>query len=467
METAYDLIVIGAGPGGYVSAVRGAQYGMKVAVVEKDALGGTCLNRGCIPTKTLLHTAGLCRELREADAIGISVGDVKIDLDRIYQRKREVTGKLRDGIGFLFESNHIDLIPGCAQIIAPGKVKVSKGDETCILKAKNILIASGSIPARPPIPGLELPGVITSDDLLGDAPPSFKSLVIIGGGVIGVEFATLLHDFGLEITVIEAMNRILPTMDREISQNLSMLLKKRGVALYTSAMVQRIETCGDGLCCHFTQKEKETAVNAQAVLVAIGRRANVRDLFAQGMQVGQNRGILVDEAFQTSIQGIYAIGDVVDGGIQLAHVASAQGCCAVAHMVGRPAPIDLKTVPACIYTSPEIASVGITADQAKEQGIPVKTGKFMLSGNGKSIIENQDRSFIKLVFHEDTQVLLGAQLMCARATDLISELATAVANSLTLEQLSQVIRPHPTYTEAVTEAVEDALGRAIHIAPRV
>ena len=175
----------------------------------------------------------------------------------------------------------------------------------------------------------------------------------------------------------------------------------------------------------------------------------------------------MDEAFQTSIQGIYAIGDVVDGGIQLAHVASAQGCCAVAHMVGRPAPIDLKTVPACIYTSPEIASVGITADQAKEQGIPVKTGKFMLSGNGKSIIENQDRSFIKLVFHEDTQVLLGAQLMCARATDLISELATAVANSLTLEQLSQVIRPHPTYTEAVTEAVEDALGRAIHIAPRV
>ena len=461
MDNHYDLIVIGAGPGGYVSAIRAAQYGLKVALVESRDAGGTCLNRGCIPTKTLMHASNLYEEINHCEGLGIQVAGASYDIKKIYSRKQQVVEQLRSGVEYLVKANKVDFLRGKAVINAATSVSV--GDEA--YETKNILIATGSVPARPPIPGLELPGVITSDELLEQEGTAYKSLTIIGGGVIGVEFATVFHALGCKVTVIEALDRLLPTMDKEISRNLATILKKGGVASHTGSMVERIEQSENGLTCVFTAKGKTQQVESEAVLVSIGRKAYTDGLFADGVSVEFNRGIVVDEQYQTSLPGVYAIGDVISGGIQLAHVASAQGCNAVAHICGKPAQIDMNVVPSCIYTNPEIASVGLSEAQAKEQGIAVKCGKYSMSGNGKSIIEGQSRGFIKLVFDTSTNVILGAQLMCARATDLISELSTAIVNKLTSEQLAAVIRPHPTFTEGVTEAVESALGTAIHIAP--
>ena len=327
------------------------------------------------------------------------------------------------------------------------------------------------MPSRPPIPGLDLPGVVTSDELLDD--PSYaqtdslpKEILIIGGGVIGVEFASVLSSFGCKVTIVEALDRILSTMDREISQNLSMILKKRGVEIHTGAMVERLEQSDGKLVCHFTEKEKPQQISSQQILVAIGRRANTQGLFGNDFSVEMERGhIVTDESFRTSVDSIYAIGDV-SAKIQLAHMASAQGICAAHIIAGKVPPINLQAVPGCIYTDPEIASVGLSEDEAKKQGIPVKKGKFIMSGNGRSIIDEQERGFIKVLAHQDTDVILGAQLMCSRATDIVSELSTAIVNGLTVDQLAAVIRPHPTFCEGVTEAVEDVHGMAIHLAPK-
>ena len=466
MQKQYDLIIIGAGPGGYVAAVRAAQSGMSVALIERDQVGGTCLNRGCIPTKTLMHTSHLYGEITKCEELGISVNQATYDIEKIYARKDDVVKQLRSGIEFLLNSNKIDLVRGTGSIVDKNTVAVSTDDEEMELKAKNILIAAGSVPSKPPIEGIDLPGVITSNELLDQSGTDYKNLIVIGGGVVGVEFATIFNSLGGKVTIIEAMDRLLPTMDREISQNLSMILKKRGVAVFAPASVEKLEQGEHGLLCHFTQKGKSQILETEAVLVSVGRRAYIEGLFREGMSAESGRGLVVDEHFATSIPGVYAIGDVIQGGIQLAHMASAQAGNVVAHICGKSPEVDLNTVPSCIYTDPEIASVGMDAAMAKEKGIAVKTGKFSMAGNGKSIIENQERGFIKLIFHAETEVILGAQLMCARATDLISELSTAIVNKLTISQLSAVIRPHPTFTEGVTEAVEDAKGIAVHIAPK-
>lgn len=459
MADKYDLIVLGAGPGGYVAAIRAAQLGLRAAVAENRQVGGTCLNRGCIPTKTLMHTAHLLRELKSCEKIGLRAEGVAFDYAAMHARKDEVISQLRGGIEGLLKANKIDLLSGAGTIAAPGKVLV----DGTPYEAEKILIATGSVPARPPIPGIDLPGVVTSDELLTEST-FYQRLAIIGGGVIGMEFATIYNALGCDVTVIEAMPRILPTMDKEISQNLAMILKKRGVKIFTGAMVEKVE--GDGsLTVLFTAKDKAETVQADGVLVSIGRRANTS--CAEGVDLGLERGMVpVNGSFETRVPGIYAIGDVVKGGIQLAHVASAQGVNAACAMCGKEPEADLSVVPSCIYTDPEIASAGITADEAAAAGIPVKTGKALMTANGKTMITMGERGFIKLVFHGETEKLLGAQLMCERATDMIGELATAIRNGLTLGQLAAVIRPHPTFNEAVTEAVEAAQGRAIHVAPK-
>jgi dihydrolipoamide dehydrogenase len=466
MQERYNLVVIGAGPGGYVAAIKAAQAGLRVAVVEERDVGGTCLNRGCVPTKALMHATHLYREMTMCGKLGIFADNISIDIEKMYDRKDEVVAQLRGGVEFLLKSNKIEVLRGKGTIVGKETVRVSNEEGSLDIETDKILIATGSVPAVPPIEGLKLPGVITSDGMLEQSGTNYKNLVVIGGGVIGVEFATVFSSIGCKVTVIEAMDRILPTMDKEIAQNLNMILKKRGVDIHAGAMVEKVVKEDGNLVCHFTKKGKEQTVAAEAVLVAIGRRANIEGIFGEGISVACERGIIVNEHFQTEIPNIYAIGDVIHGGIQLAHVASAQGCNAVAHMTGAEPEIDLNVVPSCIYTDPEISAVGITAEQAKDRGIEIKTGKFSLAGNCKSVIEGQERSFIKVIFDAQTEVILGAQLMCARATDLISELSTAIVNKLTIKQLSSVIRPHPTFTEAVTEAVEDALGHAVHIVPK-
>ena len=464
----YQLIVIGAGPGGYEAAIRAAQLGLTTALIERRDVGGTCLNRGCIPTKAMLHSAQLYREAANFELFGLHTENTSFDWAKVHQRKNDVVVKLRTGIEQLIKANKIDFFNNSASILGKNDVQLDQGE---VIRGENILIATGSVPARPPIPGLDLPNVVTSDELLDDphftqADSLAKEILIIGGGVIGVEFATFFSSFGCHVTIVEAMERILPTMDREISQSLNMVLKKRGVSIHTGAMVEKLEQDENGLVCHFTEKGKAQAVPAQQVLVAIGRRPNTQGLFAEGFEVACERGrIVTDENFRTSVDSIYAIGDVTSK-IQLAHMASAQGICAVHTIAGQKPPIDLRYVPGCIYTDPEIASVGITEDEAKQQGIPVKKGKFLMTGNGRSLIDEQERGFIKVLAHQETDVILGAQLMCSRATDIVAELATAIVNGLTCAQLAGVIRPHPTFCEGVTEAVEDVHAMAIHLAPK-
>ena len=454
----WDLIVIGGGPGGYTAAIRAAQLGLRTALVERDAVGGTCLNRGCIPTKALIHAAERYEEMRECETFGLRAEGVSFDYPAMCERRDHVVGQLREGVERLLKGNKVERITGTARLLGPGRVQV--GEE--VLEGTNILIAAGSRPALPPVPGLDLPGVLTSDDLLtGDR--FYQRLTIIGGGVIGMEFAGLYQALGAEVTVLEALDRILPTLDRELSQNLSMLMKKKGVRLCAGARVERVERGPDGLVCTYTVKDRTETVTADAVLVATGRRANTDGLCAPEVDLGLERGAIpVDDRFQTCVPGIYAIGDAVKGSIQLAHAAAAQGINAVSILAGKEPPMDLSVVPSCVYARPEMASVGRTEAQCKEAGIPVKTAKYLTGSNGRSLIAGAGRGFIKVVYDGESGAVLGAQLLCERATDLVGEFASAVSRGETLEDMARVIRAHPTFAEAVGEAAEAGLGLSIH-----
>lgn len=454
----WDLIVIGGGPGGYTAAIRAAQLGLCTALVERDAVGGTCLNRGCIPTKALIHAAERYEEMKECETFGLRAEGVSFDYSAMCARRDQVVGQLRDGVERLLKGNKVDRITGTARILGPGRVQV--GEE--VLEGTNILIAAGSRPALPPVPGLDLPGVLTSDDLLtGDR--FYHRLAIIGGGVIGMEFAGLYQALGAEVTVLEALDRILPTLDRELSQSLSMLMKKKGVKLCPGARVEKVEQGPDGLICTYTVKDKTETVTADAVLVATGRRANTDGLCAPEVDLGLDRGAIpVDDRFQTRVSGIYAIGDAVKGSIQLAHAVAAQGINAVSMLAGQEPPMDLSVVPSCVYVRPEMASVGRTEAQCKEAGISVKTAKYLTGSNSRSVITDAGRGFIKVAYDGETGVVLGAQLLCERATDLVGEFASAISRGETLEDMARVIHAHPTFAEAVGEAAEASLSLSIH-----
>ena len=452
----YQLIVIGAGPGGYEAALRAAKLGKRVAVVERREAGGTCLNRGCIPTKTLLHASAIYRDAKNGAHCGIHTEDIHADMAEIFAYKRAVSQKLSAGIGSLFKTAKIDLLRGTALITGSGCVRVtdadgSANDYTC----DDILIATGSVPSRPPIPGLEL--AMTSDELLEGCDRLYDSLVIIGGGVIGVEFATFYRNLGCAVTLVEGMDRLLPNMDRELGQNLQQILKKQGVEVLTNAMVQSLEQTADGLCVHLLQKGAEKTVTGEKVLCAIGRRAYWDGVFAGGLNPEtRGKNLWVDENFQTSIPGVYAIGDA-SSVVQLAHVAAAQGTACVERMCGVADHVDLNVIPSCIYSAPEIAVVGITEAEAKEQGIPAVVGKCAMFGNARTVIEDPGRCFMKIVAHAETHEILGASLMCQHASDMISQISAAMVNRQTAEDLRRVMRPHPSFEEAMTEAL-DALA---------
>lgn len=455
----YQLLIIGAGPGGYVAALHAARRGLKTAVIENREVGGTCLNRGCIPTKTLLHSSEIIAGINGGEKFGVGAERVHFDMSAIFARKREVSAKLSGGIEGMFRAAKVDLLRGTGTVTGSGTVKFVGEEGEKVITAERILLATGSVPARPPIPGLDLPGVLTSDELLEGCDHLYDSLVIIGGGVIGVEFATFYADLGCKVTIIEGLDRLLPNMDRELGQNLSMILKKRGVDVYTNSLVANVEQDGDALKVNFTNKDKALSVSGEAVLCAIGRRPYTEGLFADGVSVEMNgRSIRVDENYETSLPGVYAIGDV-SSKIQLAHVASAQGTDCVERMVGGKGMTDLSAVPSCIYCVPEIACVGITADEAKAAGREVVSGKYVMFSNGKTVIRDGDRAFMKVVADKATHVIVGAQFMCEHATDMISEMATAIVNGLTVEQMLKVLRPHPTFEEGVHDALEDVLAK--------
>lgn len=453
----FDLIVIGGGPGGYTAAAAAAAEGMHVALFEDNKLGGTCLNRGCIPTKALLHSAETFETLKNSSQLGVYATNAQYDFAAIHQRKATVVDTLVDGIVKLMKTNKVEVISSRATIVGAGKVEAD-GE---IYEAKNIIVATGSVVSVPPIPGVDKAGVVTSNDILEGEGVDCKSLVIIGGGVIGVECASIYNALGCQVTILEMADHILPLMDKEVAQRVTMFLKKKGITVITKSAVKSIEEAGDQLTVNYVdKKEKELAVTAEKVLVAAGRRANTAGLFADNAQADGFlpeivRGAIVgDVNGLTSVPGMYVIGDAKAYNIQLAHVASAQAKNAVSVIAGREPEVDINVIPSCVYTSPEVASVGMSEADAKEAGIPVKTGKCLTGANGKSLIEESESGYVKLVVSAEDDVIIGASMVCHRATDLIAELALAVTNKLTLKELAAVVHPHPTFCEMVGEAIE-------------
>lgn len=473
MAKQYDLIIIGAGPGGYVAAKKAAKLGMSVAIIDKGDAGGTCINRGCIPTKALIHASVLYREMKDCEKFGLSAKDVGFDLQKIYEYKDLSAAKMRKDLEAEFNELGIDFIRGTAAIQSDREVRVQLQDKTTeYFAGRYTLIATGAKAKRPDIPGMELPGVMTSEELLTANDSGYKSLLILGGGVIGIELATVFNALGCEVTIVEVSDRLLPNMDLEITEALEKILASRGIKIYKESILEEVTKQEDALCCHYVYRGKNHSENVDAVLVSVGRKANTAGLFDPDVPVKMERGrIVVDDFYMTSLSGVYAVGDVI-GGIQLAHVASAQATYVVERMndvepsvIVEMVPSCLFTpisiVPSCLYTDPEIASVGITEEDARKKGIPVRCGKYMMNVNGQSIISKEEIGVIKVLFAADSDVLLGAQLMCPRATDMIGELATALANGLTSSQLMYAMRAHPTYNEAISCAVENSREKRV------
>ena len=468
MALNYDLVVIGAGPGGYTAALKAAALGMQVAVVDKDKVGGACVNRGCIPTKALLYASNIFSVMQRCDQFGVSTDFISFDYAKMQDYKKRSVQKYRKEIENLFRENGIDFIRGTATIRRERTVEVVNESGREYLRAQNVIIATGARPLVPDIPGLRLPGVINSDRLLAAQNWNFDRVVILGGGVIGVEFATIFQALCSKVTILEKGPHLLGPMDTEVSIELEKQMRKKGISIYCNIYLEEIVN-EDGLSCVVRLEDGTTTrIKASQVIVAIGRKPYFEGLCGNDVNLEVKDGrLVVDEDFMTSEPGVYAIGDVV-ARTQLAHVAMAQGTYVVEKLAGKKHSIRLEAVPngmyvslpivpSCIYTHPEIATVGITEQTAIQMGMKVRCGMYTMDGNGKSIISREEDGFIRLIFEAYTNTIVGAQMVCPRATDMIGEMATAIANGLTAEQLSLAMRAHPTYSEGIAAAIEDAM----------
>ena len=461
-----SVIVIGGGPGGYVAAIRAAQLGAKVTVVEKQYLGGTCLNVGCIPTKCLLHSAELVEDIRnQGKEIGVEVEGVKVNFPQVIAHKNEISKKLTSGVAGLLKMNKVKKVDGEASFIGEKKLSVKKPDgSTEEMTADAIIVATGSVNSVPPIPGIkENPNCIDSTGALSlEALP--KSMVVIGGGVIGLELACAYAAFGTKITVVEAMDHMLPMLDGDLTKIGVAHMKKMGMEFNLECPVQSVESSPVGAKVVCKNKAGETvSFEAEKVLVAIGRRANTASLNLEAGKIENDRGrIIVNDRMETSVPGVYAIGDCVFGRAQLAHTASAMGEVAAENIMGIPAEYNEKTNPTCVYIEPEAASVGLTEEQCKAQGLEYKVGKFPMSANGKALILNGGEGLVKIIAGKEYGEILGMHIIGPRATDLIAEGALAIGEEMTLDEIIATIHSHPTVTETMREAALQAEKRAIH-----
>ncbi|WP_102274637.1 dihydrolipoyl dehydrogenase [Cytobacillus massiliigabonensis] len=471
MAEEYDLVILGGGTGGYVAAIRASQLGLKTALVEKGKLGGTCLHKGCIPSKALLRSAEVYAQTKHSEDFGVFTSDVSVNFGKVQERKGKIVDQLHKGVQHLMKQGKIDVFEGMGRILGPSifspmpgtiSVEMNNGEENAMLVPKNVIVATGSRPRT--LPGLEIGGkVMTSDEALAmeEIP---KSIIIVGGGVIGIEWASMLADFGADVTVIEYSDRIIPTEDKEISKEMQRLMKKKGVTIVTSAKVLP-ETLkqGDTVSISAEVKGEQKEFTAEKILVSVGRQANVEGIGLENTDIQVEKGYIVtNEFFQTKESHIYAIGDVI-GGLQLAHVASHEGIVAVEHIAGEnPHPIDYNLVSKCIYSAPEAASVGITEDQAKEQGFKVKTGKFSFKAIGKALVFGESDGFVKIVADEETNDILGVHMIGPHVTDMISEAGLAKVLDATPWEVAHTIHPHPTLSEAIGEAALAVDGKAIH-----
>ena len=452
------ITIIGAGPGGYETALEAAAKGIEVTLVSSGPVGGTCLNEGCIPTKALLRSAEVFETVREAASFGVEAGECRLDFAAAMARKDAVVDQLRSGVEFLLKHKLITLLRGKASLCGKNNVRVAldEGGEVSV-EADYVIIATGSVAATLPIPGADLPGVISSKEILGmEALP--KSVCVIGAGVIGLEMASMLNSFGCEVSVLEYCPDILPRFDTDLAKRLKQSLSKRGISIETSAQVKSIEATPEGLVTSYVRKEKEASVTAEKVLMAVGRRPALGTLnFEEAGIAVTPKGVVVDAYMQTSVPGVYAIGDIA-GGYMLAHTATAQGRRALNHILaGCPSegPVDsirLDIVPAAVFTRPEAATVGLTEDECKANGIPVKVLKSFFRASGKAVAMGETDGFCKIVASEPDGRILGCHLFGPHSSDIIQEVTALITRDATLKDLESIIHAHPTLSEVILSA---------------
>ncbi len=461
-----DIAILGGGPGGYVAALRAAQLGARVTLIEEKEIGGVCLNVGCIPTKALLRSAEVYRDLGQAKAYGIQItGSVKPDWPAIQARKEKIVRQLVGGMERLLDQAGVRVVRGRGRLLAPQALQVTTAEGSQQVEAERVIVATGSHPIPSPLPGLDLPGVLDSSGALAlEQLP--ERLLIVGGGVVGTEFADIFNAFGVQVTVVEMLDRLLPHMDAELGPALAWILEQRGVQFHLNSRLTQIEATPGGLRATIATPQGELAVEADKVLVAVGRRPNVEGLGLEEIGLRfSNQGIPVNAHTQTDRPGVYAIGDVT-GGALLAHVASAGGEVAAEHALGHDAALDLKTVPWCVYTQPEVASVGLSEAQARDAGYDVRVGRFPLSASGKALTYGQTDGLVKLVSEARFEEVLGLHIVAPHACDLIHEGGLALALEATVEELLATLHAHPTLAEAVREAALDTRGAALHLPQR-
>lgn len=472
MAKEYDLVILGGGTGGYVAAIRASQLGLQVAIVEKGDLGGTCLHRGCIPSKALLRSAEVLRQTKEASEYGIDTKDTSLNFAKVQERKNSIVSTLHQGVQGLMKKGKIDVYEGFGRILGPSifspmpgtiSIEYENGDENTMIVPKNVLVATGSRPKS--LPGLEIDGstVMSSDEALQmeELP---KSIIIVGGGVIGIEWASMLADFGVEVTVIEYLDQILPTEDAAIAKEAEKLLKNKGIRFIKSAKVlSNTLSIDNGVTIDAEINGKNETFKAEKMLVSVGREANTTNIGLENTDIVVDKGFIqTNKNYQTKETHIYAIGDVI-GGMQLAHVASHEGIVAVEHMADQnPHPINYDNIPSCIYSNPEIASVGLTEKQAKDKGFDIKVGKFPFKAIGKALVHGESDGFVKIIADKNTDDLLGCHMIGPHVTDMISEAGLAKVLDATPWEIAESIHPHPTLAEVMGEAALAVDGKQIH-----
>jgi dihydrolipoamide dehydrogenase len=460
----FQVVIIGSGPGGYVAAVRAGMLGLKTAIVEKDpVLGGTCLHRGCIPTKALLHTAYLYDEIKLASDHGLKVSGIEVDFPKVHRRKAAIVDKLAKGVQYLMKKRKVEVFTGFGSFVDANTVKVmgAEGDEK--IKGQYIIIATGSVPAALPHIKPDHKMILDSDSILKhEVIP--KSLAVIGAGAVGVEFASIFRSFGAKVTIIEMLPNIVPLEDEEVSKNLARVFKKKGMDIHTGSEVTKIDKKKAGATLTVKTGDSETKMEAEKVLLAIGRRPVTEEIGLDKIGIESDKGYIpINEFMQTAVPNIYAIGDIVRTPL-LAHTAHKEGILAVDHLAGKPAhPIDYKKNPNATYCEPEVASVGLTEREARDQGYKVKVSKFPFSAIGKAMILGETDGFVKIVGEETYDEVLGVHVIGPKATELIAEAVVGLNLEMTSAAMAHSIHAHPTLSEAMMEAAEGVYSEAIHI----
>ncbi|MBC7194702.1 MAG: dihydrolipoyl dehydrogenase [Caldisericia bacterium] len=456
----FDVIVIGGGPGGYVASIRLADSGKKVCLVEKREVGGTCLNRGCIPTKALLYSGEIFTKIKNAENFGIKVKEVNFDIDEIYNYKERIVKKLVSGVEYLLKSRKVVLKKGSGKILDKGVVEIEKNGEKELVKGKDIVIATGSEPLS--LKGIEIDHkfVLNSDDALSlrEIP---KDIVIVGGGAIGIEFANFYNAFGSNVTIVEMMPQLIPNLkDKKVATFIERTLNKKGIKVLTQRKIEKVEIKNDKV---YSILDNGDVLETNKVLISIGRKLNTDNIGIENLQINiQNGRVIVDEYLRTNVENFYAIGDIV-GGQLFAHKAFKEGEVVAEVISGKDVKINYDVVPWVIFSKPEIASCGLTEDEAKEKGIEVITGEFPFIANGKAVSMNETEGFVKLIGRKDNGKIIGGQIIGPEASNLIAEIALAIKNGLTLKDIGDTIHSHPTLPEVVMEAAKASLGEAIHI----